>query len=62
MDKIEFGYEHEKAVYEEYPSQINALEERLTRLGKQVTETAESPRYKAAVNKLRAFKGIERKL
>ena len=59
MDKIQFGYEHEKTVYEEYRSQIRSLEERLTRLEKQITETAESPRYKAAVDKLRVFKGID---
>jgi transposase len=59
MDGINFEREHEKAVYEEYRSQIRAQEERLTRLEKQLTETAESPRYKAAVSKLRAFKGID---
>jgi transposase len=59
MDKIEFEREHEKTVYEEYRSQIRALEERLTRLGKELTETAESSRYKAAASKLRAFKGID---
>jgi transposase len=59
MDGLEFGQEHERIVYEEYRSQIRALEERLSRLEKQVTETAESPRYKASVSKLRAFKGID---
>jgi len=59
MDKILFNHEHERTVYEEYRSQIKSLEERLDRLEKQVTETAESPRYKAAVSKLRAFKGID---
>jgi transposase len=59
MDKIEFCHEHEKAVYEEYRSLINSHEERLTRLEKQITEAAESPRYKAAADKLRAFKGID---
>jgi len=59
MDKIEFSNGHEKEVYEEYRSQIRALEERLTRLEQRLTEIAESPRYKAAVNKLRAFKGID---
>jgi len=59
MDGIVFTHEHERAVYEEYRSQIRSLEERLTRLEKQVTETAESPRYKTGVNKLRAFKGID---
>ena len=59
MDQVEFGHEHERMVYEEYRSQIRALEERLTRLEQEVTETAESPRYKAAVGKLRAFKGID---
>jgi transposase len=58
MDKIQFGQEHEKAVYEEYRSQIITLEERLNRLEKQITEIAESPRYKTSVNILRAFKGI----
>jgi len=59
MDKTEFKHEHEKLVYEEYRSQIRSHEERLTRIEKQITETAESPRYKAAVNKLRAFKGVD---
>jgi transposase len=59
MDQAEFGQEHERTVYEEYRSQIRALEERLTRLEEEVTETAESRRYKTAVNKLRAFKGID---
>jgi transposase len=59
MDGIEFGQEHERVVYEEYRSQIRALEERLARLSRQVEETAESPRYRAAVNRLRAFKGID---
>ena len=59
MDKIEFNHEHEKTVYEEYRSQIKALEERLTRMEKQITEIAESPKYAAKVNKLRAFNGID---
>ena len=59
MDKIQFNYEHERIVYEEYRSQIRSLEERITRLEKQITETAESPKYKIAVKKLRAFKGID---
>jgi len=59
MDQITFEHTSEKIVYEEYRSQIRALEERLTRLEKQITEIAESPRYKAAVSKLRAFKGID---
>jgi transposase len=59
MDHIGFEREHERVVYEEYRSQIRALEERLTRLEQKITETAESARYKAPVNKLRAFKGID---
>jgi len=59
MDKIQFEHEHEKTVYEEYRSQICALEERIRRMEKQIIETAESPRYKASVSKLRAFKGID---
>jgi transposase len=59
MDAIAFGQEHERAVYEEYRNQIRSWEERLKRLEQQVVETAESPRYKAAVSKLRAFKGID---
>jgi transposase len=59
MDGIEFKHGYERAVYEEYRSQIGALEERLERLNRQVEEAAESPRYKAAVSKLRAFKGID---
>jgi hypothetical protein len=59
MDKLEFGHVHEKEVYEEYRSQIRSLQERLARLEQRLTEIAESPRYKAAVSKLRAFKGID---
>jgi transposase len=59
MDRREFGHEHERAVYEEYRSQIRSLEERLVRMEQQITETAENPRYKAAVARLRAFKGID---
>ena len=59
MDQIEFGQEHEREVYEEYRSQIRALEERLARMSLKVEEVAESPRYKAAVGRLRAFKGID---
>ena len=59
MDRRPFRNEHEKLVYEEYRSQVRSLEERLVRLEKQVIETAESPRYKEAVNRLRAFKGID---
>jgi transposase len=59
MDRREFKQEHERAVYEEYRSQIRSLEERLVRLDRQAEEAAESPRYKAAVGRLRAFKGID---
>jgi transposase len=59
MDGLEFGEEHERTVYEEYRSQIRALEERLARLSRMIQETAESPRYKASVSRLRAFKGID---
>jgi transposase len=59
MDRVKFGHEDEKIVYEEYRSQIRAQEERLARLEVRVIEAAESPRYKAAVSKLRAFKGID---
>jgi transposase len=59
MDRREFKHEHERLVYEEYSSQIHSLEERLVRLEEQIVETAESPRYKAAVSRLRAFKGID---
>ena len=59
MDKIQFSHEHEKKVYEEYRGQIKSLEERVARMDKEIIETAESPRYKAPVSKLRAFKGID---
>jgi len=59
MDKIQFSQEYERAVFEEYRSQILAMEARLKRLDRQVEEAAESPQYKAAVSKLRAFKGID---
>jgi transposase len=59
MDKIAFSHEYEKTVYEEYRSQIHALEERLKRLSHKIEEVAESERYKEAVGKLRAFKGID---
>jgi transposase len=59
MDKIVFTQEYQRIVYEEYRSQILAMEERLKRLSRQVEEAAESSQYKEAVNKLRAFKGID---
>ena len=59
MDKIAFKHEHERLVYEEYRSQIRMLEERQSRLEQQISEIAESARYKANVNRLRAFKGID---
>jgi len=59
MDEIQFSQKYERAVFEEYRSQILAMEERLKRLDKQVEEAAESPQYQAAVGKLRAFKGID---
>jgi transposase len=59
MEHVQFGQEHERLVYEEYRSQIRSLEERMRRLDQEVAETAESSRYKAAVSKLRAFKGID---
>jgi len=59
MDRRQFKQEHERIVYEEYRSQIRSLEERLVRLEQQVVETAESPRYRTAVNRLRVFKGID---
>jgi transposase len=59
MDGITFGHEYEKTVYEEYRSQIKALQERLDRLSQKAQEAAESPRYKAKVDRLRAFKGID---
>jgi transposase len=59
MDRIQFSQEYERAVFEEYRSQILAMEARLKRLDQQVEEAAESPRYQTAVSKLRAFKGID---
>jgi transposase len=59
MKNIQFSKEHERAVYEEYKSQIDSLEERLARVNQKVVEAAESQRYKAAVGRLRAFKGID---
>jgi transposase len=59
LDQRQFNQEHERMVYEEYRSQIRSLEERLARLEQQVVEIAESPRYKAGVSRLRAFKGID---
>ena len=59
MDRRSFKNEHERMVYEEYRSQINTLEERIVRIEEKIVETAESPRYKAAVEKLRVFKGID---
>jgi transposase len=59
VDKIQYSQEYERAVYEEYRSQILAMEARLKRLDRQVEEAAENPQYKAAVGKLRAFKGID---
>ena len=59
MDQQTFKHEHERTVYEEYRSQIRSLEEKLIRIEEKIVETAESPRYKAAVSKLRVFKGID---
>jgi len=59
MDQVQFSQGHEKAVYEEYRSQIKGLEERLKRLTGQVEETAGSQRYKGSVSDNRAFKGID---
>ena len=59
MDQISFPHEHEREVYEEYRSQIQALQERLGRMDREVAEVAESPRYREAVGRLRAFKGID---
>ena len=59
MDGLQLSHTYERMVYEEYRSQIFALEERLKRLSREVEEVAESPRYRAAVSRLRAFKGID---
>jgi len=59
MDKTEFKQEHERTVYEEYRSQIRSYEERLVRIEEKIVATAESPRYRAAVSRLRVFKGID---
>ena len=59
MDGLEFRHKHERTVYEEYRSQIHTLKERLERLSRLLEETAESPKYKAKVSLLRAFKGID---
>jgi len=59
IDQLQFSQRHEQEVYEEYRSQIRSLEERGERLKLKIQEVAESPRYQAAVNKLRAFKGID---
>lgn len=59
MDRRQFKHDHERIVYEEYRSQIYTMEERVIRLDQQIMETAESARYKTAVSRLRAFKGID---
>ena len=59
LDELGFCQDHERTVYEEYRSQIRALEERLERLSREIEATAESPRYRGAVSRLRAFKGID---
>jgi len=59
MDGIEFGQEYQKKVYEEYRSEIYGLQQRLKRLSQEVEQAAHSPRYQAAVSRLRAFKGID---
>jgi len=59
MGQITFAHDHERLVYEEYRSQIQALLERLGRMDRQVVEAAESGRYREAVSRLRAFKGID---
>lgn len=59
IGQIIFTDENERLVYEEYRSQIQGLMERLGRIERQVVEVAESVRYKKAVSRLRAFKGID---
>jgi transposase len=59
MDGIGFTQEYHKKVYEQYRAQIRWLEERLKAVNQELQEAAESPRYKAAVSRLRAFKGID---
>ena len=59
LDGLTFERGYEKVVFEEYRSQIKTLEDRLRRLEKEVEEAAESPRYQAKVNRLRAFKGVD---
>jgi transposase len=59
MNTCQFNQAHERMVYDEYRSLINSFEERLVRLEEKIVEIAESPKYKAAVSKLRVFKGID---
>ena len=59
MDSLAFKHEYKKEVYEEYRSQIKSLQERQARVEQQIIAMAESSRYKTAVNRLRAFKGID---
>jgi transposase len=59
MDVLQFSHEYERMVYDEYRSQIRSLEERKVRLEQEIEVVAESPRYKASVSRLRAFKGID---
>jgi transposase len=59
MDQRTFSQDYERLVYEEYRSQIHSLEERMKRLEEQIIAAAESARYKEAVSRLRAFKGID---
>jgi hypothetical protein len=53
IKNIQFSLEHERAVYEEYKSQIDSLEERLARMNQKVVEAAESQRYKAGLYPIR---------
>jgi len=59
METIVFEHDHEKTVYLEYRSQIEELLKRNIRLCKMIEKTAESPRYRDRISKLRAFKGID---
>jgi len=59
MKTLAFDMPLDKAVFEQYLSTIESIEERVGRIDLQIREIAESPRYAERVRKFRAFKGVD---
>ncbi len=59
LNSLVFEREFERITFEEYVTEVEHLENRLSGMGKKIAETAESPRYAEKVRLLRAFRGID---